>query len=231
MISIRQLTINRQILKNVSRDISTGSITTLIGKSGAGKTTLLRCIAGLQPIAQGNIFLENKNLDDLSAQERAGLIGFVFQNFNLFPNMTALQNCTQPLIVVQQLSPDKARTRALCMLKNLGMDTYQTSYPSQLSGGQQQRVAIARALALGPKVLLLDEPSSALDPENTMILVKLLKQLCNEGITIVLASQDMSFARAIRDQILLVQDGQITESQEDIDRFLNFGNDNNGDIS
>ncbi len=231
MITIRQLTAHsvkpttkiRPLLENISCDIPTGRITTLIGKSGAGKTTLLRCIAGLQSITQGTVYLEDKNIAHLSTQERATLVGFVFQNFNLFPTMTALQNCTHPLVVVQQLPADKARSKALKILSKLGMEPYLESYPSQLSGGQQQRVALARALALEPQVLLLDEPSSGLDPQNSMILIQILQELCKEeSITVILASQDMAFVRILQDSVYLVIDGEITQDSVLISQFLNF---------
>lgn len=238
MLVINNLTLYRPKTKktdlnNISCIIPIQRITSLIGKSGAGKTTLLRCIAGLQEITQGEILFQDKNLLNLDPCKRAELVGFVFQNFNLFPHLTVLQNCMQPLMIVQKKTALEAQKQALETLCQFGMETYQSSYPSQLSGGQQQRVAIARALTLGPKILLLDEPSSALDPENTQILIKLLEQLCAEGITIILASQDMGFARAIRDYVCLVADGQITETYDAlealnpnktkvIDSFLNF---------
>lgn len=219
MIKINQLTsttINSQsgnpILNQVSLTIPPQRITSLIGKSGSGKTTLLRCIAGLERIGQGTLMIDDKNSLELSAQERAGIIGFVFQDFNLFPHLTVLENCMQPLIVVQGMTKQKAERQARETLNHFGMDAYAASYPSKLSGGQKQRVAIARALALGPKVLLLDEPSSALDPENTAILIKLLKQLCEEGITVILASQDMPFVKNIQDFVCLVVDGKIVET-------------------
>ena len=214
---------SRPILENVSCIIPTGRISSIIGKSGSGKTTLLRCIVGLQPITRGSIHLQNQDLTQVSAQQRAGLVGFVFQNFNLFPTMTALDNCMQPLLVVQRLPVDEARTRALSLLTSLGMRSYQRSYPSQLSGGQQQRVALARALALGPKLLALDEPSSALDPENTLILTQLLQKLCAEtNITVLLASQDMNFVRALGDSVYLVHNNQVTQDKVLISNFLNF---------
>ncbi len=219
MIKLNQLTsttlntrTQKPILNQVSLTISSRRITSLIGKSGSGKTTLLRCIAGLEDIGQGSITIDSKNSVNLSAQERAGLIGFVFQDFNLFPHMTVLENCMQPLMVVQGKNKQEAQQQALATLNHFGMDAYAASNPSQLSGGQKQRVAIARALAMGPKVLLLDEPSSALDPENTAILIKLLKQLCTEGIIIVLASQDMRFVSNIQDFLCFIVDGTVVET-------------------
>ncbi len=228
MIRLNQLTsrsINTSssnpILNQISLTINSQSITTLIGKSGAGKTTLLRSIAGLEGIKQGEILINNKNILNLSVQERAQMIGFVFQDFNLFPHMTVLENCMQPLMVIKKLSKKNALQQALASLNHFDMTAYQTSYPTQLSGGQKQRVAIARALTLGPKILLLDEPSSALDPENTSILIKLLKSLCNEGITIVLASQDMAFIKNIQADVILVANGNTNRTEALINNFLN----------
>ncbi len=172
--------------------------------------------------------IDDKNSTDLSAQERAGIIGFVFQDFNLFPHLTVLENSMQPLMVVQGMNKAAAEQRARETLNHFGMETYAAALPSKLSGGQKQRVAIARALALGPKILLLDEPSSALDPENTAILIKLLKQLCEEGISVVLASQDMPFVKNIQDFVCLVVNGVVVETGDmkeggktpSIDRFL-----------
>jgi polar amino acid transport system ATP-binding protein len=212
--SVLNLVSGKPILENISCKILPERITALIGKSGSGKTTLLRCIAQLQDISSGSIMLQEKNLLELSVPERAQLLGFVFQDFNLFAHLTVLENCMQPLMVTQNLPEQAAKKRVLEVLDQFDMSAYQASYPSQLSGGQQQRVAIARALALGPKILLLDEPSSALDPENTQILITLLKQLCNAGITIVLASQDMDFVRKIQDRVYLMSDGQISEAYD-----------------
>lgn len=210
MISIRDLFVDKR-LNSISCDIPAGRITTFIGKSGAGKTTILRCIAGLEDY-QGQIILPSgQNMKNLGPKDRAASIGFVFQNFNLFPHLTVLENCMQPLQVVLGLSQELAKEKAKETLELFGMGSYQNSYPTQLSGGQQQRVAIARALVLGPKILLLDEPTSALDPQNTMLLVNLLQRLNKQGITIVVSSQDMGFVRAIQDCMYLVEDGCILQ--------------------
>lgn len=245
-IILRYKNSNKNALNDVSFAIPPNRITSFIGKSGAGKTTILRCIAELQDNYAGTIEfrglnppVEEKELRDFSPQERASIIGFVFQGFNLFVNLTALENCMQPLMVVKKLSRATAYTKATKTLAKLGMEQYQDSYPKQLSGGQQQRIAIARALCLNPKVLLLDEPTSALDPENTMILINILKRLCQEGITVALSSQDMGFVNMIANNkakpsiVVLMENGQIVETfdkekEKNMDRcekirtFLNF---------
>ncbi len=220
MIKLNQITsttINagsgKPILNQISLTIAPERITVLVGKSGAGKTTLLRCIAGLEGISQGDLLVDNKDLLNLSAQERAQLIGFVFQDFNLFPHMTVLENCMQPLIIVKRMNQKEAEQKALTILEHFDMAGYLTSYPAQLSGGQKQRVAIARALVLGPKILLLDEPSSALDPENTAILAKFLKQLSSEGITVIMASQDIDFVERIQGNIILISHNAVKKQQ------------------
>ncbi len=202
--------IDINVLNNITFNIPQNHITTLIGKSGVGKTTLLRCIAGLEDNYTGTIIVNNQDLKSLLPKQRASYIGFVFQNYNLFPHLTALEDCMQPLMLVLGLSKKDAKTKALETLALFDMASYQSSYPSQLSGGQQQRVALARAMALGPKILLLDEPTSALDPENTNNLVTIIKQLCTTSVTILISSQDMTFVQLIRDYVYVMQDGLLT---------------------
>ena len=202
---------SKTILNNVSCSIPTGRITTFVGKSGAGKTSLLRCIAGLVTNYSGEILLNNQNLAKIELKERAALVGFVAQNYNLFPHMTVLANCMQPLMVTQGMAAAAAESKARALLKTFGLADLAEQYPSQISGGQKQRVAITRALLLGPQVLLLDEPTSALDPENSALLAELLKQLVADGITVVISSQDMSFVRMIMDCVYLMQDGQLVD--------------------
>lgn len=204
------------ILNNISCVAPAGRITTLIGKSGSGKTTLLRSIARLNKLEyHGTIQIDGNFLSDINNQQQASLIGFVFQDFNLFDNLSVLENCTQPIIVIKNFDAQTAEHIAIDMLSNLGMGNFLAAYPRDLSGGQKQRVAIARALCMGPKTLLLDEPTSALDPENTSSFVKLLKTLCNQGIAILVSSQDMNFIAAIRDRVYLIGDGKIIEAFDD----------------
>lgn len=218
------------ILDNISVTFFAGRITLLLGKSGAGKTTLLRCIAGLEKAAQGTITIDRKKLSQLTPAQRAGQVGIVFQQYNLFPHLTVEENCMQPLMVIHGILEDHARTQAHDYLKLVDMEGFAHRYPAQLSGGQQQRVALARALCLEPQVLLLDEPTSALDPTNTQSLVLLLQRLAAEGLAIVISSHDMEFVRSILDQAYLIEKGKLVDkfdrlntplrSDSPINRFL-----------
>lgn len=213
MVSVKNLTVisNEQLLLNdVSCTLISGRITCFMGKSGAGKTTLLQSLVALKTIASGEITINDCAVNALSVPERAATIGYVFQQFNLFSNLTVLENCIDPLIVRGMAHAD-ARACAEDMLKKLGMAEYCAAYPYTLSGGQQQRVAIARALCLKPKVLLLDEPTASLDPINTDILIALLRALLAEGLIIGIASQDMDFIRKIFDRVYYLESGKIVE--------------------
>lgn len=203
-----------QILKNVSFDIIDQQITVFIGKSGAGKSTILRILAGLETSYEGLLFSNGQDLKTFTQKERARLIGYVTQSYILFPQLTALQNCSLALQKVMGLPIIEAQQKALATLQNVGMSSYKDAYPSQLSGGQRQRVAIARALCLDPKILILDEPTSALDPANVNNIIALLKQLSSQGLTVVLSSQDMLFVKMIFDRIYLVDNGMIIESAD-----------------
>lgn len=201
---------NKTVLQDVSCLLLPGRITTFIGKSGAGKTTILQSIVGLAQFDQGSILLQGQSTVLLSGKQRSELIGYVFQDFNLFPHLSVVQNCIDPLRL-HGLSLDVASQRALDVLRQLDMQDFVDCYPDQLSGGQKQRVAIARALCLQPKVLLLDEPTASLDPLNTELLVRILKDLASQGLVIGLSSQDMSFVRNIFDRVYYVQGGKIVE--------------------
>lgn len=216
MITLQKVTLKRSggsapVLDNISYTFLKDRITLLLGKSGVGKTTLLRAIAGLEKDYYGTITIDTYDRKTLSGLGQATLAGFVAQQFNLFPHLTVVQNCMQPLMKVQRIGYDLARQSALEMLSKFGLESYGERYPNELSGGQQQRVALARALVLNPKVLLLDEPTSALDPENSAALAALLQELCLSGVTVVVSSQDMSFARMIMDRVCLIERGTIAE--------------------
>jgi ABC-type polar amino acid transport system ATPase subunit len=218
---------NKLVLNKVSFELKQNRITTFIGRSGAGKTTLLKCIAHLHEEYEGVITCEGQDLKNLSYLERATTVGFVFQQFHLFPHFTTLQNCSYALKKVLGLK-DEAEERARAALALLGMSPFIHSYPSQLSGGQQQRVAIARALVMQPKILLLDEPTSALDPESKKELEKMLLDLHGKGVTLALSSHDIPFIKKIMDRIYYLEEGSLVEdartedlsSKEKISQFL-----------
>lgn len=220
---------NTQVLNQVSFELQPGRITAFIGKSGAGKTTLLKCIANLHAHYEGIIAYDGQDLKSLSTLKRSTTIGFVLQQFHLFPHLTALQNCTYALKEVVGLK-EEAKSRALETLTLLGMLPFVNAYPAQLSGGQQQRVAIARALVMRPKILLLDEPTSALDPDSKMSLANMLLDLHAQGLTLALSSHDMLFIRKVMDRIYYLDEGKLVEewdrrvddpaSKEKINQFL-----------
>lgn len=197
------------ILQDISCVFDQGKITFLTGKSGAGKTSLLRCIALLRNDYQGRIVANSVDIKTLSNLQRAETIGFVFQQFNLFPQLTALENCTAPLRRVLKLPAKKAVNRAKKLFEMLDIADLSDRYPIRLSGGQQQRVAIARALCFNPEFLLLDEPTSALDPENTAILGDQLRLLATQGKTVIIASQDIPFVKAYADKTVVINRGLV----------------------
>ena len=214
MISVKNIILKKggkTILDDVSCEIVKSRITALIGKSGAGKTSLLRCIANLNDDYEGQITLEGKDVKTFSHQERVKHIGFVSQHFDLFPHMTALQNCVQPMMNVLKLSQEAAEKKATQVLDSLHILECKDAYLARLSGGQKQRVAIARALCLEPECLLFDEPTSALDPQTTKSLQGLLKDLCSNGITIVVCSHDMPFVKGILDRVYFLENGVVAD--------------------
>lgn len=199
------------VLKDISFELKKGRITTFMGPSGAGKTTLLKCIANLHSHYEGMITYAGKDIRNLNPIERASTIGFVLQQFHLFPHLSVLKNCTYALLNALGMKETDAESRAIEILDILGMQSYTHVFPLQLSGGQQQRVAIARALVLQPEILLLDEPTSALDPESKKNLEILLLDLNARGITMVLSSHDMPFIRKIMDRVYFLKQGELIE--------------------
>lgn len=218
------------VLKDVSFEIRKGRITTFMGQSGAGKTTLLKCVANLNSGYEGVITCNGSDIKNFNALERATTIGFVLQQFHLFPHLSVLKNCTYALINTMKIEEAEAEKMASETLNILSMQRFMHAFPSQLSGGQQQRVAIARALVLHPDILLLDEPTSALDPESKKDLESLLLDLNAKGITIALSSHDMPFIRKIMDVVYFMEQGELIEewdqkvesldSKEKIKQFL-----------
>lgn len=203
------------VLKNISFQIEKGDIITFIGKSGAGKTTILKCVANIIRNYEGKIFVDGVDPRQASNVDNARRMGFVFQDFNLFPTMTVLQNCIDPLLIRGE-TREQASMQARDYLSRLGVSEYQMRYPSELSVGQQQRVALARALALEPQVLMFDEPTSSLDPENTQGFIEILDDLKKQGITILISSQDIPFVTDVADKIYIMERGEIIEKIEDI---------------
>ncbi|MFI5343032.1 MAG: ATP-binding cassette domain-containing protein [Chlamydiales bacterium] len=214
MLTVKNLSLykrrrEKQLLQGISLEFASGAITLLLGKSGAGKSSLLRCLAQLEPVYEGEILFQGQSLKKLPAARRAGCLSYIAQSYALFPHLTALNNCSQPLQVVQGKNLQEARQQAMEVLASLGMEDYASSYPCELSGGQQQRIAIARALTLNPAILLLDEPSSALDPQNSRQLANILLSLSAEGKTIVISTQDISFASQLSGRTYLLENGRV----------------------
>jgi ABC-type polar amino acid transport system ATPase subunit len=212
-----------RVLRGVSFSIGRGEVKAILGPSGSGKSTLLRCLALLEPLDGGQIRLEGRlvgareqggRLEPLSETEVArqrGEIGMVFQRFNLFPHMTALGNVMIGLTEVRGVAREEARVIADTMLERVGLGHRRTFYPSELSGGQQQRVAIARALVMKPKVMLFDEPTSALDPELVGDVLRVMEELAREGMTMVVVTHEVGFARGVANRVLMMDEGQIIE--------------------
>jgi ABC-type polar amino acid transport system ATPase subunit len=207
------------LLNRVSVTLLPGRITCFLGSSGAGKTTLFNTLAQLQDY-DGEVAIGNQNLASLSAQTKSELIGIVFQQFNLFAHMNVLENCISALIHIRNMPRDHAVRKALTMLQQLGIQELVQRVPSQLSGGQQQRVAIARALCLSPQVLLLDEPTSSLDPQNRYAVVDLLKKLAATGLAIGVSSHDTAFISNVLDRAYLLDEGKIAEYYDSETHFL-----------
>ncbi len=202
-----------EVLKGVSLAVDSHEVVCLIGASGSGKSTLLRCINGLETIEEGEIRFEGDVISGpgVNYVELRRRIGLVFQSYNLFPHMNVLRNVTIAPIKIGGLSRTAAEERARALLRRVGLEEKAGAYPDQLSGGQQQRVAIARAMAMEPKVLLLDEITSALDPELVNEVLRLVRDLAEQGMTMVIATHEMSFAREVANTICFLDDGQILE--------------------
>jgi len=212
-----------QVLKGIDLDVRQGQVVCLLGPSGSGKTTFLRCINQLETIDGGRIWVDGELM---GYQDRAGTlhrhtnkqiaaqrreIGMVFQRFNLFPHKTTLENIMEAPVQVKGEGKAQARERALTLLERVGLQDKPSAYPSQLSGGQQQRVAIARALAMQPKLMLFDEPTSALDPELVGEVLAVMRELANEGTTMIVVTHEMSFAREVADHVVFMDGGVVVE--------------------
>ena len=204
---------NLEVLKGVSLEVKKGEVLVIIGPSGSGKSTILRCINLLEEPTKGDIYIEGEKINDKKADinKIRQKVGMVFQHFNLFPNMTAIDNITLAPVKVKKMDKKDAEDIAIKLLKKVGLEDKRDSYPVKLSGGQKQRLAIARALAMQPDVMLFDEPTSALDPEMVKEVLNVMKELANEGMTMIVVTHEMGFAREVADRVIFVDDGVIVE--------------------
>jgi polar amino acid transport system ATP-binding protein len=222
-----------EVLKGINLEVETGQVVCLLGPSGGGKSTFLRCINHLERIDQGQIWVEDKPIgyrfannkfyeirEREAAQQRVP-IGMVFQRFNLFSNRTALENVAEGPIQVLKLSREQANERANQLLDRVGLNGFGDRYPAQLSGGQQQRVAIARSLAMNPKLMLFDEPTSALDPELVGEVLSVMRDLATEGMTMIVVTHEVGFAREVADKAVFMFDGVLVEEGNPDEIFAN----------
>lgn len=202
-----------EVLKGIDCDIAPGEVVVIIGPSGSGKSTFLRCLNLLEEPTEGTIFIDGVDLTDPSTNinQVRQKVGMVFQSFNLFPHKNVLDNITLAPIVVKKLDKAEAEAQAYELLKKVGLEDKARAYPDQLSGGQQQRVAIARALAMQPKVMLFDEPTSALDPEMVGEVLGVMRDLAREGMTMVVVTHEMGFAREVGHRVMFMDEGKIVE--------------------
>jgi len=202
-----------EVLKGVSLQVAQGEVVCLIGPSGSGKSTVLRCINGLETYDRGDILIDAQRVDvrSPSIHQLRTRVGMVFQRFNLFPHRSVIENVIEGPIYVNRIAPEVARKAAMVLLDKVGLAQRCDAYPSQLSGGQQQRVAIARALAMQPQAILFDEPTSALDPELVGEVLAVMRTLAAEGMTMIVVTHEMGFAREVADRVCFLHDGAILE--------------------
>ena len=229
MIDVRNVTKtfdDFEALKGVSLQVEKGDVVAILGPSGSGKTTLLRCINFLEIADGGTMVFDDETFDmhsiskkDISRIRRK--TAFVFQNYNLFLNKTVLQNVTEGLIIARKVHKEEAEKKAVAALEKVGMADRLDSFPSQLSGGQQQRVAIARALATDPEIIYFDEPTSALDPELIGEVLSVMRDLANEGMTMLVVTHEMNFARNVSNKVIFMENGQVIESSDSKSFFEN----------
>lgn len=214
---------NNVVLKDISLYVEKGEAISVIGPSGSGKSTFLRCINGLEELSGGHICVDKFDLADknLNIDKFREKVGMVFQNFNLFPHLTVLQNITLAPVTLKKVTKLEAIKLGKELLEKVGLLDKADVYPSSLSGGQKQRVAIARALAMKPEALLFDEPTSALDPEMVGEVLKVMKDLAKEGMTMIVVTHEMGFAREVCDRVIFMADGEIVEQGKPEEVFLN----------
>lgn len=212
------------VFEKLNINVKKGEVLVIIGPSGSGKSTFLRCLNNLEKIDEGKILIDGEELNPKDKAKMRNMIikmGMVFQNFNLFPHMTALENVMEAPITVKGEDKEKVRKRAEDLLKKVGLADRADAYPSKLSGGQKQRVAIARALAMEPEIMLFDEPTSALDPELVGEVLSVMKDLAKEGMTMVVVTHEMSFAKDVGDRVIFMDGGKIVEQGPPEEMFTN----------
>ena len=209
------------VLKGLNLEVARGEVVVIIGPSGSGKSTLLRCLNYLEPVQSGEIWIDGIRLDHHKTNIRQvrAEVGIVFQAFNLFPHLTAMRNVMLAPLVVRKRREDEVRREAVTLMTKVGLQDKIDAYPAQLSGGQQQRVAIARALAMQPKLMLFDEVTSALDPELVREVLDVMKQLARDGMTMMVVTHEMSFAREVADRVIFMDEGRIVEEGTAADVF------------
>ena len=211
------------VLKGIDIDIHKGDVVCVIGASGSGKSTFLRCLNLLEQPTGGSIYFEGADLTDtkVDLNLHRQKMGMVFQQFNLFPHMSILENLTCAPVLLKKATPEQAKAKAMDLLARVGLSDRADSYPSQLSGGQKQRVAIVRALCMEPDVMLFDEPTSALDPEMVGEVLDVMKELAKEGMTMVVVTHEMGFAREVSNRVIFLDDGVIAEEGTPTEIFEN----------
>ncbi|MDD9149900.1 amino acid ABC transporter ATP-binding protein [Sporolactobacillus sp. CQH2019] len=224
MIKVENLKKNfgdNEVLKDINVEVKKQEVVVIIGPSGAGKSTFLRCVNLLDSITSGHVFIEGVDITDKKTDinKIRAEVGMVFQQFNLFPHMKVLDNIMLAPMKVKKVAKEKAREKALELLKKVGLEEKADAYPDSLSGGQKQRIAIARALAMEPKMMLFDEPTSALDPEMVGEVLDVMKQLARDGMTMVVVTHEMGFAREVGDRVLFMDGGYIVEENEPHELF------------
>jgi len=222
---VKSYTPGSRALDGVSLEVSTGEVLVVMGPSGSGKSTLIRTFNGLEPLDAGELDVLGIRLDaaheERPVREIRRRVGMVFQQFNLFPHLSILDNITLAPVKVQKRSKGDAEQRAIELLDQMGIQEQAHKFPAQLSGGQQQRVAIARALALDPEVMLFDEPTSALDPERVKEVLDAMRQLAGAGMTMVVVTHELSFAREVADRVMFMDQGQVVETSDPASFFTN----------
>ena len=212
-----------QVLKGINTEVQKGEVVVVIGPSGSGKSTFLRCLNLLETPTAGSIFVDGTEITDpkCDINQHRQKMGMVFQHFNLFNNLTSLRNMTLAPMTLLKKSKEDAEAQALALLRRVGLEDKANAYPSQLSGGQKQRIAIVRALCMDPEVMLFDEPTSALDPEMVGEVLDVMKELAQDGMTMVVVTHEMGFAREVGSRVLFMDEGVIMEENEPHEFFAN----------